>query len=972
MTAQPVKNRYALLVGGSTNLPMSEMELLIAADELKKRGFKIIAATSVLPEEADHYYAPTPEGITKLFKKLQSSMKPGSEIVLAADLHGLNERGERNRKLKKVANKPLVDDIKRTGKDIDGSSKLSVKGGTIPEDVLRRLIQKLPAGKKTLVIDVCFSGNLQKSLSGPNSLFIASGQKDEVVYDSEFSIWSAIQHLKDTDGDGHLNFSEIVDYFKTKTKMQSTPIYRAGPGYNDTGLDPDKPRAAKKSNSKNVAKDAGSIPSQLRKPSTAFFTDLFKRTKSEKHRWLILAHAEKRWHKNDSNYVANAASAAGNAYFNLYAEDDKSLEKLDPSILAIAGKISDDSDNKIRAGWSLIKRDKWDEALRVLTFVSSCEGVLKKLIAEKKWDLVLRFLEKVIIHFNKKTHNALAKLLLFLRKEDGNVPNNVILKAISITNNGDLIEQGAKLLCQRNAWADIKKTVDYISKNLEGNDRDPALMKILNKAKDSPQIGNDIIRTACIISKLQDTSLKGLQLLLDRKEYDETIVVLKYAKKEWDVDTCYLLADSVIKQFSKNSAIPSPLLSQAALLLHHTEKICQIISTLLKRKALKELSTVIDYSKSELSVEQHQTISDFIEKHPNYNSKNKKHKKILAKIRPVIQIKIHKVKHALEQGNAKKLNDWVEKAEEDYNDATKHALAKAIIAHAESQIASANKKTKQRFIPTEIARRACFLSRTRGLLKRGFNLLLERKAIKDCQKIITDRYWNKSARTDLIDIVINTAASDTNFHSGLIRDACIESPKIFSLERGFELLMERSLFDEAKKVLEYAKDGFNKNGRHALARKVRRFIRLGRIIPAALIERAIKIDPCSETIDDGITELLSKGSFERIKEIMEWARNYLDKNRREEIAKLVIEEGNVVPASVTRTAMTIANYISTAQEGLETLLDKGAFAEVEKFIDFSRANFNPKANKTYTDLLLKYAESNELPASLIKKVVTGK
>ncbi len=206
----PIK-RYALLICGD---PDFESDINKARDVLEKKGYKIFESglhASLTAQENIPYSSYT--HLRKTIKAIPSDAN--DEVVVYVTAHGSYSKLDGG----KIA---FISDWDLDGKD---------------SDRILKALQKLKAGKKTYVLDTCFSQNYAQRIFQPNATIIGSSNTGEYsVGNLSKKFWDADAVISDQNHNGiNGDFQDRFIYAVENNPTLSNAYYRQGYDYHLEG-----------------------------------------------------------------------------------------------------------------------------------------------------------------------------------------------------------------------------------------------------------------------------------------------------------------------------------------------------------------------------------------------------------------------------------------------------------------------------------------------------------------------------------------------------------------------------------------------------------------------------------------------------------------------------------------------------------------------------------------------------------------
>lgn len=191
MDINPVK-KYAIVINGDIEDRHFEMAAQ-ALIRLKEDGYETyLAGSATIGIFGDISRPATLEGVHSLIQNLRSKIDANDELVIYTTGHG---------------------------NIVDGEAMLCLDGGCEGTQI-EPLLDAIPFGRRTVIMDQCYGGNWQKIfVDDPRTLFISAGGMNENTSCPNFSpyFWSPL--VTDLNGNGHID-------------MEDRFIYAIGKGYN--------------------------------------------------------------------------------------------------------------------------------------------------------------------------------------------------------------------------------------------------------------------------------------------------------------------------------------------------------------------------------------------------------------------------------------------------------------------------------------------------------------------------------------------------------------------------------------------------------------------------------------------------------------------------------------------------------------------------------------------------------------------
>lgn len=204
--------RFALLINGDTE-PRHLANVEMALKVLQADGYvRFVASPQPTQQIADHYLTASPKTVKDLVAQLKSQIDDDDELVIYTTGHGGIVKGEAHLCLKKKCESNLLS----------------------PE-----LINEIPYGSRTIVMDQCMGGSWGTHfLKSAHTLFVAAGSKKEEVCCTEFAprFWN--RAIPDLNHDGIITFQERYAHVVQSGISQSTPQFVPSRGYPFAGKAP--------------------------------------------------------------------------------------------------------------------------------------------------------------------------------------------------------------------------------------------------------------------------------------------------------------------------------------------------------------------------------------------------------------------------------------------------------------------------------------------------------------------------------------------------------------------------------------------------------------------------------------------------------------------------------------------------------------------------------------------------------------
>lgn len=194
--------RLALIINGDTEERHTQ-NVERSLSVLNGLGYETYVASTQDPGNASHYTYATAANIEQLVEEMRSQLDGDDELFIYTTGHGVESGGE---------------------------GRLCTSDGC-DSDELAHLLDITGYGKRTVVMDQCYSGNWGNLfLDDPSTLFIALGSENETVCCGEFApnFWYA--GVPDANGDGIVGWQERFAYAFERT-VSSTPQLLMSAGY---------------------------------------------------------------------------------------------------------------------------------------------------------------------------------------------------------------------------------------------------------------------------------------------------------------------------------------------------------------------------------------------------------------------------------------------------------------------------------------------------------------------------------------------------------------------------------------------------------------------------------------------------------------------------------------------------------------------------------------------------------------------
>ncbi len=202
-------HKYAVIINGDP----AEHHLKNVEDGLKvlsKEGYETFVISAGTPKtHADHYVYASRANTIQTLAELKSKIGKDDELVIYTTGHG--------------------DDAKV------GSAMVCLADGCIAEPIVS-MLDAIPYGKRTVIVDQCYSGNWGKRFTDdPKTLFISAGGEKETVACGVFStaFWS--EKAPDANSDGIISWQERYAYTMATGQMPSLPQFVPSMGYVQPG-----------------------------------------------------------------------------------------------------------------------------------------------------------------------------------------------------------------------------------------------------------------------------------------------------------------------------------------------------------------------------------------------------------------------------------------------------------------------------------------------------------------------------------------------------------------------------------------------------------------------------------------------------------------------------------------------------------------------------------------------------------------
>jgi len=195
--------RYALIVNGGTEECFVK-NVNMALNVLEDMDYETLVVSTEKPAVYyDYYVKGSFAGFEKMVKFLEKEIDSNDEFVIYTTGHG-----------------SLTGDLAR----------LCFKEDCRTESQVGELLESLPYGSRTVVMDQCDSGNWGRRFADSvNSYFFSGGDVDEDTYGSEFASYFWSRTVSDLNGNGIKDFEDRFLYAKQDGHVKrSTPQYVEG------------------------------------------------------------------------------------------------------------------------------------------------------------------------------------------------------------------------------------------------------------------------------------------------------------------------------------------------------------------------------------------------------------------------------------------------------------------------------------------------------------------------------------------------------------------------------------------------------------------------------------------------------------------------------------------------------------------------------------------------------------------------
>lgn len=180
---------------------------------LQRQGYDVHVLNRERPDgiPADRFFPPTQAGLKALRERLEGQGGQDTDLVIYTTGHG---------------------DLQ------EGGGALCLADGCDAEGVSGAL-DAIRYGKRTVIMDQCYSGNWGKRfLNDPKTLFISGGSESETTCCQEIAprFWS--DEVPDANRDGVISWQERYAHTVTDRELSSTPQYLPSAGYRLEGRAP--------------------------------------------------------------------------------------------------------------------------------------------------------------------------------------------------------------------------------------------------------------------------------------------------------------------------------------------------------------------------------------------------------------------------------------------------------------------------------------------------------------------------------------------------------------------------------------------------------------------------------------------------------------------------------------------------------------------------------------------------------------